>query len=146
VAKLRQAGPDDAAGLAEIFLAARAEMTYLPRLHTDEETCRWIAEVVLVEQMVQVAEVEEALVGFAALAQNHLGHLYVAPGRQGGGVGRALLDWVKTICPGGFDLWVFQKNRRARSFYRREGLRESLLTDGADNEERQPDVLMTWQR
>jgi hypothetical protein len=40
--RIRRAAPADAEAVADVFLAAKAEMTYLPDLHTDAETRRWI--------------------------------------------------------------------------------------------------------
>ena len=46
--------------------------------------------------------------------------------------------------PTGFDLWVFQRNTRALDFYARYDCLEVRRTDGADNEEHEPDVLLRW--
>jgi len=143
-AHLRPALPSDAGAVASIFLAARATMTYLPDLHSAEETRIWIAQVMMVECFVEVAEDDGSVVGFVALEQGHLAHLYVHPDNQGRGVGTELLSWAKGQHRTGFDLWVFQKNERARAFYRREGLVEIRRTDGTGNEEREPDVLYGW--
>ncbi len=37
-----------------------------------------------------------------------------------------------------------QRNNRARAFYERHGFRVARMTDGADNEEREPDILYVW--
>jgi GNAT superfamily N-acetyltransferase len=142
---LRPARPADAAEIAEIFLAAHADaMAYLPELHTDDETRAWIRDVVLPGHDVVVAEVDGRLAGFAALEEALLGHLYVHPELQGRGIGDALLARVKERRPHGFRLWVFQRNAGARRFYERRGLRLVELTDGAGNEEREPDALYEW--
>ncbi len=142
---LRRARPSDASEVAEIFLAASAEaMPYLPELHTDDETRHWIADVVLRESDVIVAEIGGRMAGFAALDADLLGHLYVHPDLQRRGVGDALLARVKEMRPAGFRLWVFQRNTGARRFYERRGLRLLELTDGAGNEEREPDALYEW--
>ena len=98
----------------------------------------------LVEQEVWVAEVEGRVVGYAALSERKLEHLYVHPGFQGRGAGTALLERAKRERPEGFRFWVFQKNERARRFYERHGCRLVELTDGAGNEEREPDALYEW--
>jgi len=46
--------------------------------------------------------------------------------------------------PNGFRFCVFQQNERARRFYEQHGCRLLELTDGAANEERQPDALYEW--
>ena len=139
---LRPARPGDASAVADVFLSARAEaLSYLPSLHSGSEIRVWIRDVVLVHQEVVVAEVEGRTVGFAALDGGLLTHLYVHPGIQRRGVGSALLARVQTLRPDGFRLWVFQRNTDARRFYERRGLSLVKVTDGAGNEEREPDAL-----
>ncbi len=141
----RGARPTDATAVADVFLAARAEaMPYLPDLHTEAETRAWISDVVLHGYEVVVVEADTRLAGFAALQGEMLGHLYVHPDLQGRGIGDELLSRVKELRPAGFRLWVFQRNVNARRFYERRGLRLVELTDGAGNEEREPDALYEW--
>jgi len=138
---LRAAALTDAPAVTEVFLAARRGMTYLPVLHTDDETARFIFEL-LSTARVEVAVRPGAVIGFAAVRHGWLEHLNVHPEAQGAGVGSRLIEWAKQISPTGLDLWVFQRNTRARALYATHGFREVRLTDGADNEEGQPDVHM----
>ena len=142
---LRRAVPEDAAVLTDIHVRARREsMSYLPDTHSPEEVLAWIREVVLTHDEVWVAARGEDVVGFLALSDDLLYHLYVYPEDQGQGAGSALLDLVKELRPGGFRLWVFQRNEQARGFYEHRGLRLVELTDGSENEEREPDALYEW--
>lgn len=148
---LRAATPEDAPTIAHIFLSARAGMAYLPRLHTEDDTRRFIAHVVATEH-VELAEVtlgaRKIIAGFASYAKKKnifwLNHLYVRPDAQDFSVGSLLLDHVKTQGPHGFQLWCFQANEGARRFYERQGLTLAKLTDGSDNEEKLPDALYVW--
>jgi len=141
---LRAAGTSDAPAITEVFLAARKAMTYLPVVHTDDQTTRFIAGVVESDQ-VQVAERDGVIIGFAAVAGSWLAHLNVQPSCQSQGVGSRLITWAKQISPTGLDLWVFQRNTRARALYAFHGWHDVVLTDGADNEEGQPDAHMWWE-
>jgi GNAT superfamily N-acetyltransferase len=142
---VRPARTEDADAVADLFLAARdAAMPYLPKLHPGDDVHAWIAEVVLPQDEVWVAERNGRVLGFAALAGEMLSHLYVAPDAQGAGVGRVLLAKAMERRPAGFRLWVFQRNERARRFYESHGLELVQLTDGAGNEEREPDALYEW--
>jgi GNAT superfamily N-acetyltransferase len=143
--KTRSAKPGDAEAVGDIFLATRAEMTYLPELHTAAETRSWIRDVVLRDLEVWLAEDDGRALGFAALGQDLLEHLYVHPQAESRGIGTALLALSKDRRPGGLRLWVFQKNRGARRFYERHGFRLVQLTDGRGNEEGEPDALYEWQ-
>jgi GNAT superfamily N-acetyltransferase len=141
---LRRAGAEDAEAVADVFVASFAGLTFLPALHTEAERREWIASTMLPGHEVWVAESHGRIVGFAALGEALLGHLYVHPSAQGRGLGGRLLAKAKERRPRGFDLWVFQANEGARRFYERHGLECVELTDGAGNEERTPDARYAW--
>lgn len=141
---VRQAVPGDADAIADVFIAARAGMTYLPRLHSDDDVRRFFGEIVLPRGEVWASLDDDAVVAFAALSGDELWHLYVHPDAQGRGHGGELLDVVKQRRPDGFRFWVFQQNEGARRFYERHGCSLVRLTDGAENEERTPDALYEW--
>jgi len=126
----------------------RGAMPLLPDLHTPEDDRRFLREVVLPNEEVWVAEVDGRPIGFAALGlregEDFLQHIYVAPEHQSHGIGTALFDVARRERPGGFRLWVFQRNEGARRFYERHGCRLLELTDGSGNEEREPDALYEW--
>jgi GNAT superfamily N-acetyltransferase len=143
---IRLAETDDIDSIAEVFLASFADLTFLPRLHTDTETRRWIRAEMVPRHEVWVAEEDGAIVGFAALSGDLLGHLYVHPDAQNRGVGTALLGLVKAERPSGFRLWTFQRNDGARRFYERHGCKVVELTDGRGNEEQEPDALYAWRK
>jgi len=148
---IRRAKAPDSAEIAELFIRVRAQMAYLPRLHTDNETRAFIAEVVETDEVWLSENTDTKLdrvTGFAAIHDEPkkiwLDHLYIASTAQGQGHGAALLDKVKTQRPQGFSLWTFQQNEGARRFYERHGLTLARLTDGRDNEEKLPDALYVW--
>jgi ribosomal protein S18 acetylase RimI-like enzyme len=140
---VRRAVPADAPAVAETFTAAFAGLTYLPKLHTADEDRAYFGRVVA-EHEVWVAEQDGRILGFAALSDDVLEHIYVHPDLQGRGIGSALLDLAKERRPGGFGLWVFQQNTGARRFYERHGLRLVRETDGSGNDERTPDAMYEW--
>jgi len=140
---IRRATKDDGAAVGDIFLAARATMTYLPRLHTDEETRGHFARLTA-EKETWVAEREGKVVGFAIVDGGWLEHLYVHPSRFNTGTGSKLFKQATLQHPQGFQFWAFQKNTGARRFYERNGCALVRLTDGQDNEEKEPDVLYVW--
>ncbi|MBX3506996.1 MAG: GNAT family N-acetyltransferase [Parvibaculum sp.] len=142
---IRRARHDDWPELAAIFIAARAGMAYLPRLHTDEETRAFIKGVVASHET-WVAEEEGRIIGFAAFGPEDGGwlhHLYVAPAAHNAGAGSLLLAKAKAELRQGFSLWTFQANLGARRFYERHGCRQVRRTDG-DNEENLPDILYEY--
>ncbi len=140
---IRGARRADADQVADVFLRARATRSHLPRTHTDTQTRRWLAEDVLPHHRVHVATVGGSVIGFAAVHGGWLRHLYVDPAWHRRGIGTALL---RTACDGRehVQLWVFQANDVARRFYTRHGFTLAEVTDGADNQERQPDARYEW--
>jgi putative acetyltransferase len=137
----------DAEAIARLHrLALREGLPFLPVLHTLEEDVAFFRDRVLPMARVVVAEDEaERLVGFIAFRRGWVDHLYVHPDHQGRGIGRALMDRAQAAWPA-LDLWVFQRNLRARAFYTARGFRPVYETDGTGNEEQEPDLLMRWER
>jgi ribosomal protein S18 acetylase RimI-like enzyme len=118
-------------------------MPWLPVLHGEGETREWMAGV-LESQQVVVAERSGRPVGFAAVDGEWLEQLYVEPEAFGTGVGRRLLDAVKTDRPAGLSLYVFARNERARRFYEAAGFVLVGESDGSGNEESEPDCTYSW--
>ena len=145
--QVRLATTDDAATIARIHREARREaMPYLPHLHSDEDTVAWVREIVLPAQDVWVAVLGERIIGYVAINGETVAGLYVDPCFQRRGVGSALLRLAMDRSGATLDLWTFQRNLHARRFYEAHGFRAVELTDGASNEEREPDVRYRWTR
>ena len=150
---LRPAEPAEAETLAELFLAARraAEPAMPPLVHGPEEVRAWFRAMLAADgpggerdREVWVAASDAAVIGYLVLDPAWLDSLYVRPGRTGQGIGSILLDLAKALRPSGFELWVFESNVPARTFYARRGLVDLERTDGSGNEEQAPDIKMAW--
>jgi len=129
--------------VAAVFGAARAAMTYLPALHTPDEDVVFFSGVVGRAE-VEVALVDDRIVGFSAVAGGWLDHLYVEPAHQRQGIGSTLLDRVQAAHPDGVTLWVFEPNAGAQALYGAAGFIELERTDGRGNDEGVPDIKMFW--
>jgi GNAT superfamily N-acetyltransferase len=141
---IRRARPEDADAIAETFVASLESLTFLPVIHTHEEHRDFITEIVPRDHEIWVAEDEGRVVGFAALGESTLGHIFVHPDFHGRGLGTALLDKTKELRPAGFTLWTFPANAQACRFYERHGLHPIEYGDGSGNEEGVPDVRYAW--
>jgi GNAT superfamily N-acetyltransferase len=145
VARLRRARPSDAAAVAALHLEARRDaMPYLPELRSDDEVRVWTRDTLLPKAEVWIAEIAGRPVGYLALVDDILDHLYVGPGHQRQGVGSLLLARAKALRPAGLRLFAFQRNQPARSFYEARGFAPVAFSDGTSNQEQEPDVLYEW--
>jgi GNAT superfamily N-acetyltransferase len=141
---VRRAVPEDAAAVADVFLDSFHATYEFPLAHSDAEVRGWIREDVIPTQEAWVAVENGRVLALLVLAPGWVEHLYVAPHRWGDGIGRRLVSLAKERSPDGLALWTFQVNERARRFYERNGFVAVEQTDGAGNEERQPDVRYAW--
>ncbi len=149
VLELRRAGADDARAVAEVWIASFSDaLPSVRRAHDDAEVRGWVAAHLVPATECWVATLGGEVVAMMALSPGWLDQLYVVPGAQGHGIGSALVDLAlrrgeeegwETV-----QLWTFQVNGPARAFYARHGFREVELTDGATNEEHEPDVRLIW--
>ncbi len=142
---LRVARLDDADAICDLYLASRrATLPYLKKVHSDAETRAWIAEVLLRDCAVWVAEEDERILGFVAVAGTHLEQLYLHPGHLRRGIGSLLLAKAKELSPGGLELHCFQRNAAARAFYEARGFTAVEFGDGSGNEEGEPDIRYSF--
>lgn len=142
---IRQATNNDAKAISALFLASRMHVVNRSHLRTEEETGKFIAELVGHKE-VWVAEEKGRIVGFAVISEGWLEHFYVQPNHFNSGAGAMLFEKLATQHPQGFQFWVFQQNEVARRFYEQQGCVVLRLTDGEDNEEKQPDALYVWRK
>jgi len=135
---------EDMALAALVHRAAFDErLPWLSGLHTPDEDRAYFQGPVFDAGEVWGAWTAERLTGFVAFREGWIDHLYVAPGDQARGVGSALLD-IARRGQSAVRLWTFQRNAPARGFYERRGFTAIEETDGARNDEREPDVLYEW--
>ncbi|KTS13191.1 acetyltransferase, partial [Methylobacterium indicum] len=87
----------------------------------------------------------ETMSGVIAFRDDWIEQLYVLPDAQGRGIGGALLAIAQQAVDR-LQLWTFQRNARARSFYEARSFVVVERTDGSRNEEKEPDVRYLWTR
>ena len=151
---VRRAEAADAAAVASLYLRSRRHaMPTIVSPHTDDDVRDWIATHLVPEQETWVAQLAGVVVAVLTLSAGarhgtglNIDQLYVDPPWIGRGVGRILVDHAKRRSADGLELWTFQVNAAARRFYARQGFVEVDWTDGAGNEEHEPDVRCRWVR
>jgi 8-oxo-dGTP pyrophosphatase MutT (NUDIX family)/N-acetylglutamate synthase-like GNAT family acetyltransferase len=149
---LRPARGNDSGDCAAVYLRSRRfALPDVPVVHDDGDVRRWMADEVIAHADVTVAEVDGTVVGLMVLSADArprtgwIEQLYIDPAWIGRGVGEQFVDRAKSAHPDGLQLWTFAVNEPARRFYERLGFDEIEQTDGAGNEEREPDVRYRWQ-
>lgn len=120
-------------------------LPWLTGLHTPEED-RWFYR----ERMCRTCTLwgafdGDTMTGVIAFHDDWIEQLYVLPEAQGQGVGTELLDVAKRASER-LQLWTFQRNAQARRFYEARGFVQVEQTDGAGNEEKEPDARYLWTR
>ena len=142
---LRRANDTDAPAVADLYIET-FRATYRFALAHDEVQVRdWVRDSLIPHYETWVAtDPAGQVVGLLALDDLSLEQLYVLPAWQGCGLGSRLLEHAKQCRPGGLVLHAFQENHRARQFYEQRGFKLFSVSDGRDNDERQPDACYTW--
>ncbi len=126
-------------------LAFNTALPWLADRHTPEEDDWFFRHRVYPMCAIWGAADAGGLIGFIAFRRGWIDQLYVHPDRQGRGVGSALLGVAQQHFAY-LQLWTFQRNTPARRFYERRGFVLVEMTEGTDNEEREPDVRYEWRR
>lgn len=135
---IRRATDVDAQALTRVLGDWVRETGWMPVLHSRDEDMGFLRH--------QIACAEVWCVdgaGFIARQGEEVPALYLAPDARGQGLGAALLTRAKQGRTR-LQLWTFQKNVGALRFYARKGFAEIDRTNGAENDEKLPDVRLEW--
>lgn len=139
---IRAARPADTDEIVATWLAASEESHRFVDPDFWRSRADAMRDIYLPAAETYVAIVSDRVVGFASLVGDELAALFVSPESQGGGIGTALLDHVKSI-RSQLTLAVYVENDRARSFYVRNGFRH--VNDRIDPETGRPESVMVWE-
>ena len=120
-------------------------LPWLAGLHTPEENRQFFRTRLFRACEIWGAADGPELVGIIAFREGWIDQLYVLPTTQRRGIGTDLLDVAKSKFAR-LQLWTFQRNAQARRFYESRGFVLVEETDGAGNEEREPDARYLWSR
>ena len=143
---LRQLALTDMGEAAQVHrIAFDRAMPWLVGLHTPDEDSWFYRERVFTTCRVWGRFDDGVLSGIIAFREGWVEQLYVLPAAQGRGVGTELLDVAKRASDQ-LELWTFERNAPARRFYEARGFALVEQTDGARNEEREPDARYLWTR
>lgn len=83
------------------------------------------------------------IIGFIGLNGNYIEGVFVKETMQSKGIGKMLLDYVKNFKTT-LTLSVYQKNKKAIRFYRREKF--SIQSENVDDNTEEKEFIMVWNR
>lgn len=108
----------------------------------------WIDNYELVKEMLPQAEIylyeddiSNRIEGFIGLINNYIAGIFVRDGVQSKGIGKQLLDYVKSF-KSNLNLSVYQKNERAICFYQREHF--VIQSENVDKNINENEFIMSW--
>ena len=93
------------------------------------------------EVYVYIDECKNEIEGFVGLDQEYIAGIFIRKEARSGGIGKALLDFVKGKKQE-LTLNVYQKNERAVRFYEREGFQ--IIDRSIDKSTAEKEYLMKW--
>ncbi|MEL6502806.1 MAG: GNAT family N-acetyltransferase, partial [Cyanobacteria bacterium J06623_1] len=98
----------------------------------------------VVRENIWVAEVESYIVGFVVILEEdrELNQLFVDSDYQNQGIGKALMEKAKSVCPQGLMLTTLQSNTKACQFYEKHGFKPGKLSKNKING--QPNIEYRW--
>lgn len=95
------------------------------------------------ESEVYVYEINGTSVGFVGLMDNYLAGIFVDYEYQSKGIGKEIIDYIKTIKEH-INLNVYVKNKRAVEFYLREGF--TVVEKSIDTDTGEYEYKMIWKK
>ena len=139
---IRELQRDDINKVADIWLDTNIKAHYFIPAQYWESNLALVKELLL-QATVYVYEDNRGIQGFIGLNGEHIEGIFVSDEMQSHGIGKMLLDYVKSKKEK-LLLNAYQKNVRAINFYRREGFQ--IQCEGLDKLTGEKDYVMIWQR
>jgi ribosomal protein S18 acetylase RimI-like enzyme len=111
-------------------------------IHTFENHVYFINQILPEHFQINLAVINEKVVGMIAYNQTEISQLYIHVEHQGIGIGEALLNQAKKQSSGRLTLYTFEINKNAQRFYEKHGF--TIIGRGTENEENLPDIQYEW--
>lgn len=131
--------------LAGIFCDVYAQTYphFNKKFHKPERFQEILSKNTLQNSRVWTAKHNGEIVGFLALAENHIDQLYILPNYQSKGLGGFWVEQSKTIYSDFLELYTFACNKNAITFYEKHGFK--IIEKSIAPDEKMPDVKMRWE-
>ncbi|WHY03122.1 GNAT family N-acetyltransferase [Neobacillus sp. DY30] len=134
--------PSYAAETVEMWRNSKEQAIGQKEMHSFENHVDFLNQILAKQNQVDIAFMDEKVVGMIAYNENEISQLYIHLDYQGLGIGQILLEKVKEQSAGRLTLYTFEVNKRAQRFYEKNGF--NIIGRGNENEEGLPDILYEW--
>jgi ribosomal protein S18 acetylase RimI-like enzyme len=111
-------------------------------IHSFENHLHFLNQILPKQFQIELALMEEIVVGMIAYNEREISQLYIHIDYQGTGIGQTLLDKAKFHSSGRLTLYTFEVNKNAQRFYEKNGFK--IINRGHENEENLPDIQYEW--
>jgi len=105
----------------------------------------YFRDFILKENSVFIVEIGQRPIAFMAMKDQFIDQLFVHPDHQNIGVGKALLEYARTLSPEHLWLYTLQINTSARAFYEKNGFIPEKFGISPPPES-EPDVEYHWRK
>lgn len=139
---IRELQKKDIDEVAEIWLATNISAHEFVSAQYWKDNYEMVKEMFVQAEM-YVYEDEQGIQGFVGLSDDYIAGIFVREEVQSKGIGKQLLDYVKTIKKQ-LELSVYEKNVRAVKFYEREGF--VIQSTGIDSDTGEKEYTMGWKK
>lgn len=133
---------DFAEQTVKMWRDSKLEAIAVKESHSFESHVYFLNSILTKEFVVELAMVDENVVGVIAYNQAEINQLYVHHDYQKSGIGYALLQRAKDYSSGKLTLYTFEVNKNAQRFYEKNDFK--IIGRGHENEENLPDIQYEW--
>lgn len=141
---IRNAKETDIDEIMDIWLNSNIDAhSFVPKEYWVENFNYVKKSILAAEVYIYTDDYTDDLIGFIGLADNYIAGLFVKQAARSKGVGKALLDYVKGIKSELF-LDVYDKNRRAIRFYKREHFK--VQEQNVDIDTKEKECRLVWNK
>jgi ribosomal protein S18 acetylase RimI-like enzyme len=135
--------PEYAEQTVKMWRDSKYEAIGQKEIHSFEDHVHFLNHILPKECQIELALVDEKVVGMIAYNELEVSQLYIHNDFQGRGIGRRLLEIAKEQSAGRLTLYTFEINKKAQRFYEKHGFK--IIGRGHENEENLPDILYEWE-
>ncbi|MFZ3590118.1 GNAT family N-acetyltransferase [Bacillus sp. DJP31] len=126
----------------KMWRASKEQAIGKSEIHSFKNHVNFLNHILSTQYQVELALIDDEVVGMIAYNDKELCQLYINTGYQGIGIGQLLLEKAKAQSTGRLTLYTFEVNQKAQQFYEKHGF--VVIGRGYENEENLPDIQYEW--